>query len=442
MSLRRPTRRTFLRGAAGTLVSLPLLASRAHAQGQAPWPLRFIVFFTPNGTNPETWWPPEGSTERDWIPGRVLRPLSAFQPRLTVLRGVDLRSAEKGPGEPHQKGMGAVLTGTHLQAGNFVGGDGTLAGWGNGVSLDQVIARHIGRDTRLASLELGVRVTGSEVRHRINYTAPANPLQPIEQPSIAFARLFGATTGVQETLRRVQLQRRSVLDTVYRQFGEVRKQVGAADRLKLDAHAALVRDLERRLRIETPAACDRPDPPGPEALTEDNMARLVRLQTDLALVALACDQTRVVTLQMSSGANNIRFPHLDSYQDDHQLSHAGPNDVVAKEEWARRQTWYAEQLAYLLERLDAIEEGDGTMLDHTVVLWCSDLAQGNTHSHDDMRFLLAGGLGGRLDTGRYVQLDRAYHNELLLTLAQAFGVPGDTFGDPDYCRGPLDTLRA
>ncbi len=439
---RAPTRRTVLQGAMGTLVALPLLqGGRARAQ-QAPWPLRFVVFFTPNGVNPESWYPPEGSTERDWVPGRVLRPLAPFKDRLTVTRGIDMRSPERGPGEPHQKGMGGVLSGSHLQEGDFVGGDGTLAGWGDGVTIDQIIAGHIGRDTRLASLELGVRVTGSEVRHRLNYSAPANPLQPIEQPGAAFARLFGATTGAQETLRRLQLRRRSVLDAVYKQFAEIRRGAAAADRLKLDAHAAMVRDLERRLRIETAAACERPDVPPVEPLTEANMAHLVRSQMQLAVTALACDQTRVLTLQMSSGANNIRFPFLNSDPDDHTLSHAGPSDGASREEWVRRKVWYSEQLAWFLGQLDGIEEGDGTLLDHTVLLWVSDVAQGATHSHDDMPFVLAGGAGGRLSMGRYVQFAHAWHNELLLTLAKVFDVPVEVVGDADYCQGPLETLLA
>jgi len=433
------TRRVVLRGAGATL-ALPLLrVSTAAAQGM-PVPTRLLVFFTPNGTNPETWYPSDGSTEDDFDLGPVLAPLEPFKQHLIVTRGIDMTSPERGPGEPHQKGMGCVLTGSHLQEGSFVGGDGTLAGWADGVSVDQVVAGHIGGDTRLSSLELGVRITGSEVRHRLNYASPANPLPPLEDPLLVHARLFADVGGGAETARLVR-QRRSVLDTVYEQFRLVRRRASIADRRKLDAHAALVRDLERRLRVDAGPCLAPSAPPSLEVTDEDNMARLVRLQTDLLVAAFACDQTRVATLQLSSGANNIRFPHLRSYSDDHQLSHAGPSDTVSRQEWALRQVWYSEQLAYLLGRLRDVPEGDGTLLDHTLLLWVSDIAVGSTHSHEDMPFVLAGGAGGFLRTGRYLQFADAWHNELLLTVLHAFGVEADSFGDPDFVRGPLDTLR-
>lgn len=434
-------RRTFLRGAAGALVALPLLAPR-QARAADEWPRRLVVFFHPNGTLPEAWYPAEGSGERDFTLGRIHTPLRRHQQHLIVTQGIHMRSVETGPGEPHQQGMGGVLTGRGLQPGVFVGGDGSLAGWGDGISVDQVIAGRIGRDTRLPSLELGVRVRGSEVRHRLNYAGPANPLPPNEEPHAVYNRLFSDLGTPDGERNRVRLERRSVLDTVRKQFAAVRGRVSAEDRLKLDAHAELVRDIERRLDLEAARGeCAAPDaPPVLDPNDERHMAPLVRLQIDLLVAALACDQTRVATLQNSSGANNIRFPHLESYEDDHTLSHAGPSDANAREHWIRRQTWYAEQLAYLLDGLRAVPEGDGTLLDHTVVLWCSEIAVGNTHSHDDMPFLLAGSGGGYFRTGRYLRLPGASHNDLLLTLLHAFGVEAETFGDPRFSRGPLGAL--
>ncbi len=427
-------RRQFLRSGSGALLALPLLHGTGHAQQQ--WPQRLLIFFTPNGTNPETWFPPEGSTELDWAPGRVLAPLIPHQQRLILTSGINLRSGDVGPGEPHQKGMGAVLTGAHLEPGNFVGGDGSLAGWGNGRSVDQRIADHIGEGTRVRSLELGVRVNGAEVRHRINYAGPENPLPPIEQPVEAFRRLFGEADAGAAELARLRVERRSVLDAVYEQFRVLRTRVGRVDRERLDAHAALVRDLEARLRVPTAEACAEPDLPlAINAADEREMARATALQIDMAIGALACDQTRVITLQMSSGANNIRFPHLNSNSDDHVLSHAGPSDQRRRSEWATRQGWYAEQFAGILSRLEAIPEGEGTLLDHTVILWCSELAQGSTHSHDNMPFLLAG--GAPLRTGRYLRFDERNHNDLLLTLLHAFGIEEDSYGDANFVQGAL-----
>ena len=435
----RMTRRGFLRAGAGSVLGLPLLAS-PRAWGQAQYPRRLVVFFTPNGVNPETWFPAAGSTEHDWTLGPVLAPLRRFQQQLIVTSGLDLASAAVGPGEQHQQGMGSVLTGSHLQPGAFVGGDGTLAGWGDGISIDQAIAQQIGQSTRLRSLELGVRVTGSEVRHRISYAGAANPLPPIEIPRVAHTLLFSELDPTDPALAARLRARRSVLDAVHQQFAAVRQRVSAADRQKLDAHAHLVRDLERRLGAEVIASCQAPPVPALfNPSDENNMARSAALMVDLSVAALACDQTRVITLQMSSGANNIRFPHLNSGQDDHQLSHAGPNDAAARSEWVRRKIWYSEQFARLLGGLEAVPEGDGTLLDHTLVLWCSELAQGNTHSHANMPFLMAGG-GAGWSMGRYLQFDSRPHNDLLLSMAQAFGVGGNTFGDPVFNTGPIESL--
>ena len=442
--MRTMNRRTFLRGAGGALMALPLLQSLpARAQAQA-FPRRLVVFYTPNGVNPETWFPAEGSVEDDFTLGRVLAPLRDHQRRLIVTRGINMRSGEQGPGEPHQKGMGAVLTGTHLQEGDFVGGDGTLAGWGDGQSLDQFLADRVGRDTRIPSLELGVRVRGAEVRHRLNYRGPATPLPPNEIPATVWARLFADQQQGEGELLQLTRERRSVLDVVRRQFDGVRRRVTPEDRAKLDAHALLVRDIERRLQAPQPGErCLAPaQPPLLDPNDENLMARHTELQVDLAIAALACDQTRFITLQMSSGANNIRFPHLNSNTDDHQLSHAGPAAADLREEWVRRKIWYSEQFRRLLDGLAAVPEGDATLLDHTIVLWVSDLAQGNTHSHDNMPFLLAGSGGGALRTGRYVELDGVHHNDLLITIAHAFGQPIETFGDPAYCTGPIPGLLA
>jgi hypothetical protein len=438
------SRRDFLKGAAGTAAALPLLNSLpAHAQGTGTPPKRLVVFFTPNGTNPEPWFPTPGASPADFTLGRIHAPLLPHQNDLILTRGIDMLSPVEGPGEPHQKGMGSVLTGTHLQEGSFVGGDGTLAGWGNGISVDQRIAQVIGDQTRLSSLEMGVRVTGSEVRHRLNYAGPANPLQPDESVNSVWARLFEDLAGSQQDVAILRAERRSVLDAVLKQFSGLRSRISAADRQKLDAHWAMVRDIETRLDLPQPGACDVPGaPPYYNPGDEDNMDEILALQIDLLVSAFACDQTRVATLQISSGANNIRYPHLSSFSDDHQLSHAGASDTTAQEEWVQRKIWLTQHFALLLDKLKAIPEGDGTMLDNTVVFWVSDIAQGNTHSHYDMPFVLAGSLGGVFQTGRYHQFTDVSHCNLLLSILHGFGIPDATFGDPNYCSGIIPELFA
>ena len=173
-------------------------------------------------------------------------------------------------------------------------------------------------------------------------------------------------------------------------------------------------------------------PPALDANSEDEMGQVAPLMIQQLVMSLACDITRVATLQMSSGANNIRFPFLYSYADDHVLSHAGPSDATSIAEWSLRQHWYSSQFAYLLGLMDAIPEGSGSLLDNSLVLWCSELGRGSTHSHNDIPFILAGGAGGTVAPGRYLQFADRNHNDLLVAILNAMGVAATSFGDPDY----------
>jgi hypothetical protein len=170
------------------------------------------------------------------------------------------------------------------------------------------------------------------------------------------------------------------------------------------------------------------------------MPDILKLQIDLMVSAMACDLTRVGSIQVSNAKNHIRYPWLESLGDGHSLSHAGPSNDEARTELELRGNWLAQQFSYLLDRLDALPEGDGTMLDNTVVLWGNELAQGNIHSQVSMPFVLAGSAGGALKTGRHIQYANRPHNDLLVTLLNAFGLEDTTFGDERFCTGPLSEL--
>jgi hypothetical protein len=435
----RLSRRSFLKATGGMIGALPLLESLEA--GAATTPKRLIIFFHPNGTVPHAWFPTAGASETDFTFSAIHQPLLPHKADLIFTTGIDMDSDSVGPGEPHQRGMGAVLTGTRLQQGTMVGGDGSLAGWADGISVDQEIANAIGTNTRFASLQLGVRATGSDVRMRMSYSGPARPLPPENDPLAVYQQVFSGFTQTPAELDRLRLQRRSVLDAVRGQFSSLRSKISTPDRLKLDAHLELVRDMERRLDILTTAgaACVTPaQPPMIDAVGEDNMPLVAGLQADLMVMALACDLTRVASLQHSTGANNIRFPFLQSYADDHQLSHSGDNDTTSQNEWIMRQTWYSGRFAHLLERLKSIPEGAGTMLDNTLILWVSDIAVGNTHSHKNMPFILAGRAGGALRTGRFLSYTNTRHNDLLTAILAAMDVPRPTFGDPAFNNMPLN----
>lgn len=469
LSLRVP-RRTFLRGLAGATVALPLMASlgrhsRARAQ-EAAFPTRFIAFFHPTGVEPAAWFPTTHAGETgaftDHVLNRAHAPLQPWREKIVVTSGVDMSVTAIGFGEPHQRGMGAALTGRENNSGDMVGGDGTTSGFNLGVSLDQVIAQRIAADpttspTRFTSLELGVRAdvasSTGEIRNRMIYGSPEQPLAPTNDPRAVFSRVFADVETDLAALELQRAQRKSVLDAAAGSFEELSARVSSDEREKLDQHLALIRDLEQRLDSSA-VSCDvPPEPPALGVDDENDMPAISRLQIDMMAMAMACDLTRVGSIQYSNALNHIRFPWLNwlneagatvqSLGDGHALSHDQVGSQYDNdEEWVARDTWFAGELAYLLERLDSIPEGDGTLLDHTVILWVNELARGAAHDHANMPFVVAGGGNGRINTGRHLAFANEPHNNLLLALLHAFGHEDASFGHPDYCTRVLpDLLR-
>jgi hypothetical protein len=453
MTQRRLSRRQFLRGLGGAAVSLPILGmgapgplDRAYAE-TGKFPKRFVFMIHPNGVIPQSWFPTGG--EKDFVLGASHTPLQEFRDKLLLFKGVDMACGSVGPGEPHQKGMAGFLTGRPLQMGDFIGGDGSRAGWGDGVSLDQYLASKIGRTTPFGSLELGVRAdgsgAGSEVRSRISYAGPGQPLPPQNDPGELFNLLFSDAMTEPDAVRKVRAQRRSVLDAVSKQFDAVVKRADSDDRRRLEIHAAMIRDIEQRLDREqiTGDVCFIPDAPEDlEPDSEETMPKIMKAQLDLLAIAFACDLTRVATIQISNAKNYTRYPWLDSLGEGHNLSHAGPSNPTAVTELTARDAWHSEQLAYFMRKLAQVPEGDGTMLDNTVIVWTSEIAVGNTHSQLNMPILMAGSAGGYFKTGRFLTYQGKSHQDLLVSILHAFDVEDSKFGDERFCTGPLAGLTA
>lgn len=440
----RVNRRQILLGLGGAVTfGLPFLRSlRAQAEEPKP-PKRLVLMYTPNGVIPDGWWPTNATSETAFDLGQVHQPLAPFRERLTLLAGVNLTVTSAGPGGLHQRGIGGLFTGCELQAGTaFVDGCGQTSGWADGISVDQEVAKAIGQTTLLPSLELGVRALDNDVQGRISYAGPGKPLPPINNPLDAFNRLFsmlGSSTSAIDALR---VSRRSVLDTVQSQFLTLAPQLSGEDRNTLNAHLELVRDVERRLTgAGNQAACSVPSRPAAlDPASEADMPLIADLELDMLAAAFACDLTRVASFQISTSLNRIRYPWLGSGGEGHSLSHAGPSDTDAHAQLIARQTWHSGRLAYLLSRLAGIQEADGSsVLDNTLVLWGNEVALGYTHSHENMPFLMAGG-GWHFRTGRYVTYSNASHNDLLVSVLNAMGVPATTFGKRDVCTGPLSGL--
>jgi len=434
------SRRSVLRGAGSACVALPLLEIMGGWDGPAPLPKRFVVFWTPNGTILDNW-RPTGSEKQFTLP-RILKPLVPHQSDLLVVDGVDELSAYEGPGDAHQKGTGQGLTGTELQEGDFKGADGLSAGWGNGISVDQAIANAVGAATKFSSIEFGVNCYGANVGSRISYRGPAQPIPPENDPVAGFSRLFGDfQADPAEQLRRIA-ERKIVLDAVGADYQKLLPRVGAADRIKLEAHLAAVRDLEMRLGSEGAAggACAKPElGVVPKYMEVANMPVIGKLQMDLLAMALACDMTRVASIMWANSATNKPTPWLNIPEGHHELAHRGDDDMDAREKLTLINTWYAEQFAYLIAKLKSMPEGEGSVLDNTLIIWVNEHQKGNDHDRDQIPYVIAGKAGGAVNTGRWMQVPgKVPHNNLLVGCMNAMGVPTKTFGNPAYCTGSLD----
>jgi hypothetical protein len=438
------SRRTLLRGA-GVSMALPWLEAMAlparKAGAAGLFPKRFISFTQPNGYIRDAWVPTGGET--DFKLSRSLAPLEPVRSDVLILEGVDNRAATRGPGDDHMRGMGTMLTGIELLPGTLQGGAGAPAGLAGGISVDQEIVRNAQVRTKVPSLELGVQSarTGTVYGYSV-YRDKAAPLPLENNPRTAFNRLFAEfdPTGTDVTLKRLQEERRSVLDAVRGSYSDLARRLGVDDRQKLEAHADAVRELELNATSvgNQLQACAKPGIPELDARANAEVPRIGKVQMDLIVMALACDLTRVATLQWAHSAGTYRFFWLGIQKGTHHgLSHKEDTDLQNVEYLTRIDHWFAQQFAYLVQALKGVREGQGTMLDNSLVLWSNELCKGNRHSHAKMPYVLAGRAGGAVKTGRFLSYGDQPHNDLLIAILRAMDINATTFGNPAYCRGPL-----
>jgi hypothetical protein len=457
----RFTRRHLLRGALAATVAIPLLEARS-ARAQAAAPTRFVVFFTPNGTRNSLFWPT--GTETNFRMNTITADLESWKSKLTFLKGIRLNDAlQDGAlggtlGSEHARGTGGMLTARPLKAGTqFKSFGNTTSGWGSGQSLDQHLATRLAPKTTFKSLQLGVHVRDTEVRARISYAAADQPIPPREDPKDVFAALFGAATSggtagaPNAALTRLWAQRKSILDATNAETERVKRLVGAEDRIKLDAHLSAMRDVEQRLvgmsgGASTPGgagACAGPALENIDLKVDDLYAKAGQLQMDLAAAALACDQTRIITFQWSYAESEHLFQFLGISGNHHGISHDFSSSGTNFNAYNKIQTWYAQQFAYFLSKLDAYNEGGGSLLDNCIVLWATEIGESTQHDLTMMPYVLAGGAGGKIRPGRLLDFgsNRRDNNQLLVSIAHAMGAQDLTaFGDPSGATGPLPNL--
>jgi Protein of unknown function (DUF1552) len=455
------SRRTLLQSALCGTAAIPLLdAHRAGGQSTSDKPpTRLVVFATPNGTRNTLFWPTQGSSGLTFP--QYTQPLSAHQDRLLFLDGIRHCPAVVGDngfagglnGSEHARGIGGLLTARPLGTGSFQSFMAT-SGWGSGISLDQYLGDILALPTRFKTLELGVHVRDSQVRGRISYRGADQPVPPREDPADVFDALFSGDgeSAADPELARLRAERRSVFDLTKREIQRLQARLGAEDRVKLEAHLTSIRDIESRLsEVGGSGAsggvglegCTIPSGEFSVNLLDDTtQLETGRLQMDLAAAALACDQTRIITIQWNYAESEHLFPFLGLSRNHHVISHDWQG-TAGFEEYGKIHVWFAEQLAYFLTRLESYQEGDGTLLDNTVVFWGSEIGESTQHDLTRMPYVLAGGGGGVLNTGRVLDFKDSPrdNNQLLVSLAHMMGAPQvESFGDASGATGPLPDL--
>ena len=434
------TRREFLRDLGISAAAFPFLLnlpSLGFANNQGQRKQRLIVMFSPNGVVPKAFWPDDEGESFTFK--ESLTPLEPFRDRSLILHGVC--DKVRGDGDNHMRGMGCLLTGIELFPGNIQGGSDTPAGWAKGLSIDQEIKGFLQANpqtrTRFGSLEFGVMVPDrADTWTRMVYSGANKPIAPIDNPYQMFAKLYGRMKD-QESLK-------SVLDDLQDDFRKVESKISAEDRQLLEEHATFVREMEQELKDSGKQVVGHAVPELEPGLKEenDNIPKISKTQIDLLVNSFAADFSRIATLQYTNSVGEAKMRWLGITEGHHELSHHPDSDEKTQEKLTKINKWFSEQLAYLAKRLAETPEpgGGGSLLDNTLIVWTNELGKGNSHTLDDIPFVLVGnGLDFRM--GRSLKYPKLPHNRLLLSLAHGMGHRIERFGNTNFCGdGPLPKL--
>jgi hypothetical protein len=428
------SRRTFLRGVGVSMAlpwmeSLDLRAASSAKRGDSEPPVRLAVTFSGNGFHSKEWWAKGEGSGMEL--GKVLEPLTPFRERLLFVRGLYHEQARKG--NIHSSQTGNMLSGAPIASGGDIR---------SGTSFDQVLAQTYGRNTKVPSLVLACEQSNPSVHKNysmlysshISWSSPTTPT-PLElYPALAFDRLFKDESSPADI---------SVLDAVLSDATSIRKTLGKNDQQKLDEYLESVRDVEKRLQNAGKRGelqgwrptLEKPDRPRPADGIPQDIAEHMRLMVDVMVLGFQTDTTRIATLKLNNDHSALRFPNLPSVQQTghgidymihHLLSHSDGAD------WLKVNQFFMEQLAYLAQRLDAIKEGNKSLLDNTMILHCSSMMAGARHDNDQLPVIVLGGGGGRLKGGRvldYKDKPQRQLCRLFLSLMDKMDVHPNTFGD-------------
>ncbi|MCA9653770.1 MAG: DUF1552 domain-containing protein [Myxococcales bacterium] len=431
------TRRSFLQmlGAAG--VASPLALTLGRNALAAPGDVKVMFVYVPDGVIPSQWHPTGGTT--DFTLPSMSAPLEAVREHLVFVRGLKMYAG----GATHEGGVAKLLTGA---------GD---------VSLDVFLGDQLGGTTPHKSVQLGVAANFQNGSGSVSYIGPGQPVAPDDNPLSAFDRLFGDLESPTEPAgpdwERIRSTR--VIDRAIDDVSRLRSRLGSTERDKLDIHLDALHEVEAQIKGTLTGSCDQvvwnsegfavseTDYYPKTWEKEEHFALVGKLQMDLAVLALSCGVTRVSTLMWSHPVSPTRIPGIGTTAANHDASHYGADlGGPLAQDYIAYKRFFCEQLVYLLQQMAAIPDGDGSLLDNTILFMGTDINDGNLHDHDDMPFLLAGGAGGQLATARSLDYrgtaggeDEA-HSKLLVSIANLAGVPIDEFGYTGHGAGPLPGL--
>lgn len=432
-------RRALLRGV-GTAMALPLLDSMvgsARAAEADQLPKRLQIFYMPNGMIMTSFTPKTTGAGYEMSP--TLQPLAAFRDRFTVITG--LSQPKKGDAPPHARNCAGFLTGAEVK--HTDGFD-----FRAGMSMDQIVARQFGQSTQLASLELGLEppsLNGTcEVSASCAYTNtlswrdPTTPMPVIVNPRDVFERMFGDSDGVDPKSRLAQLKRQaSILDFVMDDAATMSRSLGAGDRHKLNQYMEAVRDVERRIQKaeqggQGAVSTDFARPSG----IPDTFEAHMRVMVDLQVLAMQADLTRVSSFMLGREISNRAYPEIGVADAHHMLSHHG-NDPEKIAKLVKINQLHMEQFAYYLKRMSETKDGEGSLLDRTLVMAGAAMGNPNEHDSDDLPLMIAGGL---TKGGRHIAAPKGTAiSNLLVTVMDTLGVRHDAIGDST---GSLSQLHA
>jgi hypothetical protein len=432
-------RRSLLRGA-GVTLGLPLLdamipAATALANTAAVPPSRFFGAFVPHGAAPGYWVPEKEGALTGELP-YIWQPLDAFRNQLTILTGLHSTSAEPPPGETGADHWVAAAFLCAEKPKKTAGADVRA-----GETIDQVIAKKIGRESLLPSIEMSVEDPGSGssncgegyscvYTNTISWATPTTPLPMELNPQVVFERMFGSGSSPEQRAARRE-RNQSILDSIHGKITDMRREISVPDRHRLDAFTENVREIERRLNIAANATTSAPEdfavPPGIPQSFDDH----IKLMFDLQVLAYQADISRVGTMLMARDLTGRVYPESEAPTlGFHSGSHHG-EDPSRIQEFSKVNRYHAKMIAYFAERLASTEEGDGNLLDHSLVLYGSNMGNPNQHLHYDVPHVILGGNNGKMKGGRHLAYPTrtVSTGNLLLSILDQYDIHMDSFGD-------------